>query len=184
MSETERLLRTGSVHFTPMHPADPIARRCVAQYFSELSRRFEHGFDAAQSIPVDDDQLLPPRGVFLVGTLDGEAVACGCIKTVAPGVGYLKRMWVAESARGMGLGRRTLQELEAAARTLGFTRLCLETNRALTEAIALYRSSGYREVEPFNAEPYAHHWFEKNIEPSRRPPARPVDRTGRRFRTS
>ena len=166
MTEGQQSLRTGSVHFAPIHPADPIARRCIAQYFGELSRRFDHGFDAAQSIPIDDDELLPPRGVFLVGTLDGEAVACGSIKTIAPGVGYVKRMWVAESARGLGLGRRTLQELEAAARTLGFTRLCLETNRALSEAIALYRKSGYREVEPFNDEPYAHHWFEKEIGPS------------------
>ena len=39
----------------------------------------------------------------------------------------------------------------------------LETNESLREAQALYRSSGYREVPPFNSEPYAHHWFEKNL---------------------
>ena len=41
--------------------------------------------------------------------------------------------------------------------------LRLETNKALSEAQALYRSSGYREVSPFNDEPYAHHWFQKRL---------------------
>jgi ribosomal protein S18 acetylase RimI-like enzyme len=56
-----------------------------------------------------------------------------------------------------------LAELEAHAVPCGATTVRLETNRALAEAISLYRSSGYREVEPFNAEPYAHHWFEKAL---------------------
>ena len=67
-------------------------------------------------------------------------------------------MWIAPAARGLGLGRRLLSELEQRSRT-GIARL--ETNRNLTEAIALYRAAGYVEVEPFNDEPYAHHWFEK-----------------------
>ena len=45
--------------------------------------------------------------------------------------------------------------------------LHLETNRALTEAIELYRTSGYVEVAPFNEEPYAHHWFEKRLDPGK-----------------
>jgi ribosomal protein S18 acetylase RimI-like enzyme len=78
-------------------------------------------------------------------------------------------MWVAESARGLGLGRRLLSELEAWAGQRGARTLRLETNRALTEAIALYRSAGYREVPAFNDEPFAHHWFEKTLGPSRAP---------------
>ena len=72
-------------------------------------------------------------------------------------------MWIAPGARGLGVGRRLLQELERHAREAGVTVLRLETNRALTEAIALYRRSGYREVDAFNDEPYAHHWFEKRL---------------------
>jgi ribosomal protein S18 acetylase RimI-like enzyme len=77
-------------------------------------------------------------------------------------------MWVDRSARGLGLGRRLLAELErqAAARGVGVVRL--ETNGALAEAIALYRSAGYCEVEAFNDEPYAHHWFEKELTPDGR----------------
>jgi GNAT superfamily N-acetyltransferase len=135
----------------------------VDQYFDELSRRFEWGFDPARSVPADDADMLPPRGAFLVATVEGEPVACGAVKTIAPGVGSLKRMWVADSVRGLGLGRRVLTALEYEARALGLVTLRLETNRALVEAIRLYRTAGYVEVPPFNDDPYANHWFEKRL---------------------
>ena len=72
-------------------------------------------------------------------------------------------MWIAPTARGLGAGRRLLGELERTAREAGVVVLRLETNRALSEAITLYKRSGYVEVEAFNAEPYAHHWFEKML---------------------
>jgi ribosomal protein S18 acetylase RimI-like enzyme len=74
-------------------------------------------------------------------------------------------MWVASHLRGLGFGRRMLQALESQARELGFRTLRLETNRALEEAIRLYRTSGYTEVQPFNDEPYADFWFEKRLPP-------------------
>jgi DNA-binding MarR family transcriptional regulator len=163
MAEVEMLLRAAGVCIESVHPAEPAARWCLEQYYAELRRRFEHGFDPGTALPLPHEELMPPRGVFLVASLDGEPVACGGVKTNGPGVGYLKRMWVAETARGLGLGRRMLDALERQASALGFARLQLETNRTLTEAIALYRSAGYREVEPFNNEPYAHHWFEKDL---------------------
>jgi len=66
-------------------------------------------------------------------------------------------------ARGLGIGRRLLSELEERAAGHGAQAVRLETNRSLAEAISLYRSAGYVEVAPFNDEPYAHHWFEKQI---------------------
>jgi ribosomal protein S18 acetylase RimI-like enzyme len=72
-------------------------------------------------------------------------------------------MWVAESVRGLGLGRRLLARLETEAIRSGATAARLETNGALTEAIGLYRAAGYREVPAFNDEPFAHHWFEKTL---------------------
>ena len=72
-------------------------------------------------------------------------------------------MWIAESARGMGLGRRLLHHLERLARENGSTEVHLETNDVLSEALALYRATGYVEVPPFNDEPYADRWFAKQL---------------------
>ena len=72
-------------------------------------------------------------------------------------------MWVSADARGLGVGRRLLLELERLAAGAGAHAVRLETNRALAEALQLYRSTGYREVPAFNAEPYAHYWFEKPL---------------------
>ena len=155
--------RAPTIRIARIDPAGPAARWCVSQYFAELAERFETGFDPRQSIPADDAELRPPLGIFLVASAGGEPVACGAVKRLSPDTGSLKRMWVAGAARGMGVGRRMLMALEAEARELGLTTLRLETNRALTEAIRLYRNSGYAEVAPFNAEPYADHWFEKHL---------------------
>jgi DNA-binding MarR family transcriptional regulator/ribosomal protein S18 acetylase RimI-like enzyme len=163
MAEVQRLLQASGARIERVDPASRPARWCVNQYFAELAERFEGGFDAGQTLPLDDGEMRPPRGAFLVASVDGEPVACGALKTISPGVGYLKRMWVAGPVRGLGFGRRMLAALEDQARELGFATLKLETNRALTEAIPLYRSAGYAEVAPFNDEPYAHHWFEKPL---------------------
>lgn len=163
MAEVQRLLQAAGARIERVDPASREARWCVSQYFAELGARFEHGFDAGQSLPLDDAEMRPPAGAFLLATVDGEPVACGALKRMAPGVAYLKRMWVADSVRGLGFGRRMLAALESQARQLGFTTVRLETNRALTEAIRLYRGAGYVEVPPFNDEPYAHHWFEKQL---------------------
>ena len=163
MAEVQRLLQAAGVRIERVDPASRAARWCVSQYFAELASRFENGFDPGQSIPADDAELRPPQGAFLVASTDGEPVACGAVKSISPGVGSLKRMWVAGSVRGLGFGRRMLVALESQARELGFTTLRLETNRALAEAIRLYQSSGYAEVAPFNTDPYADHWFEKHL---------------------
>lgn len=135
----------------------------MAAYFGELARRFERGFDPAISISADDMELRPPAGLLLLATLRAEPVGIGALKFHGDGPAEVKRMWVAPAVRGMGLGRRLLAELEARAAERGVVTLRLETNRALGEAISLYRSAGYREVAAFNDEAYAHHWFEKVI---------------------
>jgi DNA-binding MarR family transcriptional regulator/GNAT superfamily N-acetyltransferase len=169
MSEVERLLTAASVTITTADPEHPHARHCMQEYAAELDRRFEAGFDAAQSNVARPDELRPPAGLLLVAYLHGQPIGCGALKFQPGAPTHLKRMWVAESARGLGLGRRLLQELERQAALNGATVLHLETNRALTAAISMYSSAGYTEVEAFNDEPYAHHWFEKHITPT--PPA-------------
>jgi GNAT superfamily N-acetyltransferase len=151
------------VDFAIEDPNTAEARWCLDQYAAELDQRFESGFDPALSISADPRELAPPAGLLLIARLRGRPAGCGALKFHGSQPAELKRMWIAPEARGLGVGRRLLDELERHARNAGVTVLRLETNRALTEAIALYRRSGYVEVDAFNAEPYAHHWFEKHL---------------------
>ena len=163
MAEVERLLAAAAVEIGVRDPRDPDARRCLAAYVSELAVRFDGGFDPALSISAADDEMTPPAGAFLVAILHGEPVGCGGLKFHPGAPAEVKRMWVSPAVRGLGLGRRLLAELEAEAVRHGVGVLRLETNRTLAEAIAMYRTAGYREVPAFNDEPYAHHWFEKEL---------------------
>lgn len=163
MAEVEQLLTASAVRVEVTDPRDPGARSCMAAYFAELSERFDAGFDPAQSISADDAELTPPAGLLLLATLGDEPIGIGALKLHRDGPAEIKRMWVSRAARGVGLGRRLLAELEDRAAERGVRVVRLETNRALDEAIGLYRSQGYREVAAFNNEPYANHWFEKEL---------------------
>lgn len=163
MADVERLLTASQVSIGPADPGEPAARSCLLAYFRELASRFEGGFDPQLSNPAHDDEVTPPAGLFLLATLYGEPVGCGALKFHPGGPAEIKRMWVSPAARGLGIGRRMLAELEGHARAHGAASARLETNQALAEAISLYRSAGYREVQPFNAERYAQHWFEKAL---------------------
>jgi len=163
MRQVEQLLRASMITFDVEPPTTADARWCFDRYFAELNNRFDGGFDPGLSIPAHPEELTPPSGLLVLGRLQGRPVGCGAVKFHKKKPAELKRMWIAESARGLGVGRRLLAELERHARKAGVKVLRLETNRALREAIHLYRRSGYVEVEAFNAEPYAHHWFEKRL---------------------
>jgi DNA-binding MarR family transcriptional regulator/N-acetylglutamate synthase-like GNAT family acetyltransferase len=164
MGEVERLLTAALVEMESVDPAHRDAQHCLREYFAELDHRFDTGFDPADSLPADLNEMRAPAGVFLVARLHGEPIGCGALKFHDAEPTELKRMWVAASARGLGVGRRLLTELERRVTENGNSTIRLETNRALTEAITMYRSAGYREVDAFNDEPYAHHWFEKDLE--------------------
>lgn len=163
MTTVTRLLTRAAVEFADTDPASPVAQACLRRYYAELGHRFDEGFDPAASTVPDAAGFAPPTGVFVVATLWSEPVGCGGLLFEDDEAAYLKRMWVADSARGQGIGRRLLGRLERRATDHGRSVVRLETNRTLTEAIALYRSAGYVEVEPFNDERYAHHWFAKRL---------------------
>ena len=95
--------------------------------------------------------------------LHGEPIGCGAVKHHPGEPTEIKRMWISPSARGLGLGRRLLEHLEACAVAAGARAARIETGGVLAEALALYRSTGWVEVPPFNDEPYADHWFEKPL---------------------
>ncbi len=162
MDTVSRLLIAGSVAIQVEGPSSRVAQECLRSYYQELAERFEKGFNPELSISATPEELAPPNGYFVVAKLYGEGVGCGALKCHSD-FGEVKRMWVASGRRGLGIGRRILLQIEKIARQRRLPVLRLETNKALTEAQALYKSNGYKEVAPFNSEPYAHHWFEKTL---------------------
>jgi len=181
LAEADLLVRAATVKFERIDPASPVARDVVGRYFAEIGRRF--GFDPSGETEKDALLLVPPAGVFVVAISDGAPVACGGLQTIEPyagervagesgtggqgarsqGVGELKRMWVHDDWRGAGLGTRLLRHLEDQARALGHGILRLDTNAVLAEAISMYRRAGYHEIDRYNDNPWATHFFEKRV---------------------
>ena len=163
MAVVQRLLTAGVVEISPADPTSADAAFCLDAYFTEIDERFDEGFDFDSAEPFDVGDMVEPEGLLLLARLDGRPIGCGALHFFPDGVADLKRMWVDRSARGVGLGLRLLTELEAEARAHGVTLLRLETNRRLVEAIAMYHATGFTEVDPFNDEVHAHHWFAKPL---------------------
>ena len=165
MSERRAAVEGGApapLTYRPVDPEGAEASWCLDQYFAELDRRFEGGVDFAASGHPEAVDMVPPRGVFLIGySEEQEPSGCGVVQTLEPGTGEIKRMWIAPQARGRGEGKRLLEALEEWSRSLGHHRVRLDTNRVLTQAIAMYRGAGYHEIPAYSFHPYAHLWFEK-----------------------
>ncbi len=163
MATVDRLLTAGMVTIDVADPRGEDAKFCMESYFSELDSRFEDGFEQGLSTSVDYAEFAEPTGLLLVARLGDDPIGCGALKFHERQPPDIKRMWIAPSARGLGVGRRLLSALEQQAAQRGAEVVRLETNRSLDEAIALYRSSGYVEVPAFNDEYYADHWFQKSL---------------------
>jgi DNA-binding MarR family transcriptional regulator len=155
-AEVARLLAVSMLTIEREDQSSPDARWCLGHYFAELAERFEESFDPHRTLPADD-------AVFLIARIGGQPAACGALRTLEPGVGEILRMWVDHPHRGLGLGARMLDGLEREAAALGHRTVRLYTNRSLAEAKAMYRSRGYAEIPRYNDDPYANHWFEKEL---------------------
>jgi DNA-binding MarR family transcriptional regulator len=155
-AEVVRLLAVSIVTIDREDDSSADARWCLGHYFAELRDRFEESFDPERTLPADES-------VFLVARLSGQPAGCGALKTLQPGIGEILRMWVDRAHRGLGIGARILDALEEESRARGHEVVRLYTNRALTEAKAMYRTRGYVEIPRYNDDPYANHWFEKRL---------------------
>ncbi|PJJ72532.1 ribosomal protein S18 acetylase RimI-like enzyme [Diaminobutyricimonas aerilata] len=152
---------------------DDAALALLTEYFSARAQEFPADLGEYRTVFPDPAQFVPPRGVFLIVEGDdiaGEAadIGCGGIREL-PVDGdarrfEVKHLWIQPHARKRGLGRALLAELERRAREFGATELVLDTNASLEAAGALYRSSGYAEVPPYNDNPNATHWFRKPLD--------------------
>ncbi len=119
---------------------------------------------------LDLDGLRAATVTFLVARRNGIAVGCAAVVRDAAGTGEVKSMWVDPCHRGGGVGRLLLEAGESAARVQGVATLRLETGTLQPEAIALYRTAGYREVAPFGSyrpDPLSV-FMEKSLQPERR----------------
>lgn len=121
----------------------------AVRLIGEVQQEYVVRYGGPDGTRVDPAEFAPPLGLFLIGYLDGEPVACGGWRAHGDGSAELKRMYVVPGARGRGLARALLAELELTAKRAGYRRLILETGQRQPEAIALYRSSGYTEVAKF-----------------------------------
>ena len=125
----------------------------VVRLVAEVQREYVRMYGGPDADAVDPADFIPPTGLFLVGSLDGGAVASGGWRRIdEPGfadAAEIKRMYVAASVRRRGFARRILAELERTAATAGIDRLILNTGPVQPEAVALYESSGYTPVPRF-----------------------------------
>jgi DNA-binding MarR family transcriptional regulator/ribosomal protein S18 acetylase RimI-like enzyme len=157
----ERRLRLAAIRIEVADPRSPPSRQCLAAYAEEIDQRFPGGFDRAALVP--PAEVSGASGAFLVARERRRPVGCGVVRTMEPGIGEIRHIWVHAEARRLGLGRRLLRELEVQARARDLRVVRLDTHEVLAEAISMYRASGYREIPPYDANPYAHHWFEKTL---------------------
>jgi GNAT superfamily N-acetyltransferase len=163
MGEVERLLSAAAVQIVAIDPEHNDARFCLGQYTRELNRRSDRTFDPTVGATARPQEVRPPAGRFYVAYLYGKPIGCGAVKHHRDAPAEIKRMWIAPEARGLGLGRRLLQTLESCARDAGAREARIETNSDLTEAMTLYTSAGWNEVQAFNAEPFADRWLQKSL---------------------
>jgi GNAT superfamily N-acetyltransferase len=115
----------------------------------QVQREYVERYGGPDSTPVEAGEFAPPTGGFLVGYLDGVPVAMGGVRRHEPGVVEIKRMYVVPEARGQGLSRAMLAALEDLARELGAHRVVLETGSKQPEAVRLYETSGYEQIDGF-----------------------------------
>jgi GNAT superfamily N-acetyltransferase len=144
-------------------PASSDAAACLAAYAAELNRLFPEGFAPGPLSAADREALRPPRGGFLIARAEAALVGCVALRRHDETTGEVKRLWVAPDWRRGGLASRLMAAVEAEARSLGMTRLVLDTSRHLPEAVAFYRRWGWRDIDRYNDNPHAHHFFEKSL---------------------
>ena len=150
----------------PTYRATPVtdatAQALLAEYFAYRASTFPvpSGYRVA---PPDPARFTAPDGVFVVVRECGEAIGCGGIRRLQDARFEVKHLWIRPLARGRGLGRALLRELERRALRLGATELVLDTNASLEAAGELYRSSGYEAMPAYNGNPNATDWYRKTI---------------------
>jgi len=150
-------------------PGGPTGHALRAEFWSEVGEAcglpLEGGPPAADLV-----DLVEPSGAFVVAVRGAEGLGCVGVRQLPGGQVEVKRLFVSSRARGLGLSRRLLAWCEEWGRARGATRIVLDTHGSLTAARGLYVATGFSEVEPYNDNPHAQHWYAKDLAAG--PPAR------------
>ncbi|MCW7943625.1 acetyltransferase [Streptomyces hygroscopicus] len=156
----------------PENHDSPVAAALWRAYYTEVSDRW---YDVHEGRSTDPDELereiaadtgdclAPPDGVLLVARYEGEPAGTAGVRLTDPATAELKRVFLRKELRGRGGAPLLLAAAEDAARSLGARRMVLDTRHDLVEARALYARLGYAETPPHNDQPYAEHWFSKQL---------------------
>lgn len=163
------------VRLQVVDPGEDRARAVVRAHMADIASRYyarpatSGEVDAALAADPADDLALP-RGLLVVATdADGAVLGCAGLRLLPDALGEIKKVYVTPAARGRGLGRRLVEEIEGLAALHGRATVRLDTRADLTEARRLYARLRYAEVAPFNAGPYADHWLAKDLPTRQRP---------------
>jgi GNAT superfamily N-acetyltransferase len=148
-----------ALHFVAASSAGPPATDLLEALYDEYDAAAGRALRGGPSAEPSD--FTPPNGTFLLAYEHDQAVACGGLKTVGPGVAEVKRMYVVPAARRRGVGGALLVALEDQARSMGFASVRLDCERHNWPS---YQAAGYVEIDDYNHNPFADHWAEKRLE--------------------
>ncbi|MET8611137.1 GNAT family N-acetyltransferase [Streptomyces misionensis] len=157
---------------SPQEPGSPVAAALWRAYYTEVSDRWYLRYEGRRTDPAELEreiaavtgaELAPPTGRLLVGWYGGTAAGTAGVRLLDAETAELTRVFVHAGLRGRGGAPLLVAAAEEAARALGARRLVLDTRDDLVEARALYARLGYTETGPHNQDPYAEHWFRKEL---------------------
>ena len=157
-------MTSGAITLRETGLADSSAQTLLAEYLAFRTASFP-GPGAYRPATPDPTAFTGVGAAFLVAAVDDADAGCAGVRLLAAGRCEVKHLWVRPAFRGSGVGRTLLAELERRAAAAGAAELVLDTHDSLTEAGALYRSRGFREIPAYNENPNATRWFAKALAP-------------------
>jgi DNA-binding MarR family transcriptional regulator/GNAT superfamily N-acetyltransferase len=144
-------------------PDEAAAIHCLQAYYALLQTSIPDITSGMLTLPLSDaPRYRPPHGAFLIAWSDDLPIGTVSLRPLEPGIAEVKRLWVDPMARGQGLARRLMRAIEDRARNMGFSSVRLDTNSALTAAVALYRATGWVDIAPYTSPP-ANVWMAKRL---------------------
>ncbi len=164
MTKIERLLGGGSREATfILRDPEPGDLALIAQQNARLYAK-EYGWDwtfeaLVSEIVAQFIQNFDPTGERCwVADREGQVVGSVFVVREDAQTAKLRILYVDEAARGLGLGRRLVEEAIRFARSRGYSRMVLWTNDILTAARRIYEGAGFELVEENH-----HHSFGKDL---------------------